>query len=76
VPKPCGTPFLFVRNKALDLRCVRRIGSYLLAKISLALCGLLVENVRFESMSALNLTVFGELKTLFCTAVRFDLRHY
>ena len=60
---------LFIRNHFLDLRYIRYISRNNLAEISLALCGLLVENVRLESMSTLNLAGFCELEALFCAAV-------
>lgn len=56
---------LFIRNHFLDLRYIRYISRNNLAEISLALCGLLVENVRLESMSTLNLAGFCELEALF-----------
>ena len=34
-----------------------------------------VEQVTLANMAALELTVLGNGKSLFCTAVRFDLRH-
>ena len=65
---------LFIRNHFLDLRYVGYVSRNNLAEISLALCGLLVENVRLESMSTFNLAGFGELKALFRTGVSFDFR--
>lgn len=67
---------LFIRNHFLDFATFVTSAVTTIAEISLALCGLLVENVRLESMSTLNLAGFCELEALFCAAVCFNLRHF
>lgn len=54
-----------------------RICEAFLAEVALQLSGLAmaVEQVALANVTALELTVLGNGKSLFCTAVRFDLRH-
>ena len=68
---------LLVRQQTLQLCYVGRICEAFLAEVALQLSGLAmaVEQVALANVTALELTVLGNGKSLFCTAVRFDLRH-
>ena len=68
---------LLVRQQTLQLCYVGRISEAFLAEVALQLSGLAmaVEQVTLANVAALELTVLGNGKSLFCTAVRFDLRH-
>ena len=57
-------PGLFVGDKTLDLSGVGLIGNCGFTKISLSLCGLLVKDVGFVSVSTDRLAVLGKLETL------------
>lgn len=68
---------LLVRQQTLQLCYVGRICEAFLVEVALQLSGLAmaVEQVALANVTALELTVLGNGKSLFCTAVRFDLRH-
>ena len=66
---------LFVRNHLFDLCDVGHVNNGSLTKISLALGRFLIKNVRLISVCAFYFSELGKLKTLFGTAVCFDLRH-
>ena len=68
---------LLVRQQTLELCYVGSVSEAFLAQVALQLRGLAVavEQVTLANMAALELTVLGNGKSLFCTAVRFDLRH-
>jgi hypothetical protein len=70
-----GRYFLFIGEQTLDLLFIGLVGIGRHSEASLELRGLLVENVASLGGAALNLPVFGQLKSLFCTGVRFNLGH-
>jgi hypothetical protein len=68
-------PPLFVQDHALDRSFVGHVCVGALAEASFALGGFLVQNVTFKSVRTLYFTGFGEIKSLFCPAMGFNLRH-
>ena len=67
---------LLIGHQQLKSANVGLIGIGSLAQVSFALGGLLVQNMRLVGFGSFDLTVFGQLKALFCTGVGFQLRNF
>ena len=65
-----------VGHQQLQCADIGLIGIGALAQVSLALGGFLVQDMRLVGFGSLDLTVFGQLKALFCTGVGFQLGHF
>ena len=67
--------YLLIGQQTLDLLDIGLVGICGHSQASLELGRLLIENVASVGRIVLDLPVFGQLKSLFCTGVRFDLGH-
>jgi hypothetical protein len=70
-----GIASLFIGQHFLNLRHIGNVGHSGLAQNSLTLCGLFVQNMGFERVTADHFAVLGNFEALFRAGMRLNFRH-